>query len=167
MSMDDKVLSNEGQFMTLHSSIQQMVRFSVTGFRQTEEAEIVCGFRRLDPDESPDAEYVIVMNAQADAAVEYQIGVHLQTENYDPSTTRVVGIILGEAGLIKVYRVGPNGELEFDRSIEAPILFVEVAGPNASATERTQFDDQILLYEPEEVRAEREKREQRPWWKFW
>ena len=141
--------------------------FTVSELRRVGEIEVLCGMRRLVPGETTNVPWVLAVAAQAEDSIDFQVGMHLRSDNYEEATTRLIGIVIGETGPITLYQVGAGGALSIDRTIETPILFVEIAGSKAPPADRTKFDEQILMYEPEEVQAEEAKATKRPWWKFW
>ncbi|MDB5342823.1 MAG: hypothetical protein JWP89_1200 [Schlesneria sp.] len=139
------------------------VYFSVEEFRG-DELTIICGLRRLEPDEPPHAPFVMAVSSQVAAEISDIVGLHLQSPNYHETTTRLVGMIVGTADPIEILRANEDGSLSLDRAIDESILRVEIAGPKASRAEREQFDSRILVYPPREVRT---RPKPRPWWKLW
>lgn len=140
------------------------VRFAVQEIRTVDEIDWLCGVSQLQPDELATAPYILETNERTAIAIHDQIGVHKQSDNYSESTTRLVAVIVGSAGPSDLYRVGSAGEWLHDRTLDFPILYIEVAGSKALVSERMRFDDSVLMYEPQDVGP---RREERPWWRFW
>lgn len=145
------------------SASPQVIYYCVDELRGDESLSIICGLRRLQPDALLETSLVLEVSSRVDARIEEQLGIHLQSSNYDDSTTRLVGVFVPVNDPSKLFRVQEDRSLKYDRTFDGPLLLIEVAGANANRAERGQLDDKVLMYQPSEFVVEKP----RPWWKFW
>lgn len=71
------------------------VRCAVSVIRKFGESEIFCGLRRIETLDAASEPYVLAMDDVTEAAIVYQVGVHISTPNHRNDSVALVGVIVG------------------------------------------------------------------------
>ncbi len=135
------------------SKAEQLLAFTVGDTRQMEEGTAVLCDLQLVPDDFRPEDYegrlALCVDQRSADLIMYYLELHLGTDLYSPHTTRVLSMILSTEFAGTVVRI-TGGELCPVEVLESRLLMVEVAGPEADPRKRTEFDNEILMYQPPE-----------------
>src|SRR4051812_1470724 len=123
-------------------------RYAVAAIRKFGRSEVFCITRRLEDGENAGAPFVLAIDDATEAALEYQVGLHVLSPNHRHDGIALVGVIVGTGHPAMLSAVEEDGSLRALREVDTTILSVEVAGPDARPPEGEVTYDDILLYRP-------------------
>jgi hypothetical protein len=149
--------------MTLSSTTDYRTLYAVESIRKFGDNDVFCGLRTVGSDGMVAAPFALSVDATTEAAIKYQVGMHLLSPNYVPDGVSLVGVIVGGGHPALLSRVEDGGLLYSVREIDTTILFVEVSGPDSRRSSESPIYDGVLMYKPASIATV----PPRPWWRFW
>jgi hypothetical protein len=139
------------------------VRYAVAAVRQLDGGDVFCGLKPIGGRGDVASPYVLAVDKATEAALTYQVGVHVRTPNHKRDGVALVGVIVGGGHPAVLLAPERDGSLRPVREVDTTIVRVEVAGPDYRATDGEPAYGDIFLYNPRQAAS----LQRRAWWQFW